>query len=433
MVAIAPPEIKLLPHQFAFVHSDAPWLITDGGRGSGKTDAIAVKVAMRARKPGAREGLYRQKLVDLRTSTLRSMLEGNGSAQPILIPGSYTHNQQMKTIKIHGGGEIVYNGMDQGDVGRQSGSTGRGSSMNLSGAAFDEWVEMRETAVVQVAMAVRLKVDGLPLQRYGACNPSVPMHWLAQRFGMSPGGQSWKGHARIMAPAWSNWHLPPEYLDELRALHGVARERYWLGKWVGSDGMVYDKWDREKHVADSSWPAKRKVYGVDEGYKDPFTVVEVEVDTDGRLRVTREVYQSQLTQAEKIRMVKDMAGESEVIVDSSAPDLIESMRREGVDAKACQKGAGSVNFGIGLIQQRLVVLGDGLPRLTVDPSCTNTIREFETYEWKPGGDRLKDEPYDKDNHAMDALRYAVRHLDDGDACYGYAAPVRRQDRRGVWQ
>jgi phage terminase large subunit len=250
---------------------------------------------------------------------------------------------------------------------------------------------------------------------------------------MSPGGEAWKGHARIMAPAWSNWHLPPEYLDELRALHGVARERYWLGKWVGSDGMVYDKWDREKHVADSSWPAKRKVYGVDEGYKDPFTVVEVEVDTDGRLRVTREVYQSQLTQAEKIRMVKDMAGESEVIVDSSAPDLIESMRREGIDAKACQKGAGSVNFGIGLIQQRLVVLGDGLPRLTVDPSCTNTIREFETYEWKPGGDRLKDEPYDKDNHAMDALRYAVRHLDDGDACYGYAAPVRRQDRRGVWQ
>jgi hypothetical protein len=107
------------------------------------------------------------------------------------------------------------------------------------------------------------------------------------------------------------------------------------------------------------------------------------------------------------------------------------MRRKDINARAAEKGQGSVNFGIGLIQQRLVVQGDGRPRLTVDPCCTNLIREFESYEWKPGGDRLKDEPMDRDNHALDALRYAVRSVDEGEACLGYYSP-RAATKRDIW-
>ncbi len=37
----------------------------------------------------------------------------------------------------------------------------------------------------------------------------------------------------------------------------------------------------------------------------------------------------------------------------------------------------------------------------MDPSCVNTINEFESYEWKPE----KDEPKKENDHAMDAIRY----------------------------
>jgi PBSX family phage terminase large subunit len=426
MVAEAPPAIKLLRHQLEFVHARDPWLLTDGGRGSGKTRGLAAKIAARAKShPNAREGLFRQRLIDLRTTTLRSLLEGDGSAPPILMPGSYHHNQQLKTIKLYGGGEIVYNGMDQGDVGRQMGSTGRGSSMNLSGAAFDEWVEMNEAAVVQVAMSVRLKVPGLTLQRYGACNPGPPSHWLAKRFGMEPGGRPRDGHRRIMAPARDNFFNPPEYLAELRSLKGVARERYWLGKWVGSDGLVYDRWDRAIHVVDTVPAHKRVVIAVDDGYTDPFVALRIVLDSDGRACVADEVYESGLLPDEKVERVRAMVAgdEAEVVVDSAAPDLIALLRSRGFNAVPADKGQGSVNYGIGLVQNRLAEAGDARVRLTVNAGCVNTIREFETYEWKPGADGLKDQPRDADNHAMDALRYAIRSIEGERGAVGYVPEV----------
>ena len=116
-------DVELLPTQYDFVADESPYVLAYGGRGSAKPTGGCWKVYNRARVPGAREGLFRQRLVDLRGTTLKSLLEGDGKLPPVIPPGTYSHNQQLKTIKIHNGGEIVYNGMDQGDVGRQAGST----------------------------------------------------------------------------------------------------------------------------------------------------------------------------------------------------------------------------------------------------------------------------------------------------------------------
>ncbi len=64
---------------------------------------------------------------------------------------------------------------------------------------------------------------------------------------------------------------------------------------------------------------------------------------------------------------------------------------------------GRVLDGITAVQGYLAIQGDGRPRLTVDPSCVDTINEFESYVWKPE----KDEPVKENDHAMDALRYAI--------------------------
>jgi phage terminase large subunit len=71
--------------------------------------------------------------------------------------------------------------------------------------------------------------------------------------------------------------------------------------------------------------------------------------------------------------------------------------------------------GIRRIQDRLAIQGDGLPRLTVDPACTNTINEFESYVWRQatGTGVAKDEPNKENDHAMDALRYLVNKIDYG--------------------
>ena len=87
-----------------------------------------------------------------------------------------------------------------------------------------------------------------------------------------------------------------------------------------------------------------------------------------------------------------------VAVDEAAAGLIADLKNNSVPAKGAK---GKVFGGITSIQDRLKIQGDGLPRLTVAPSCINTINEFESYVWKPE----KDEPIKENDHAMDAIRY----------------------------
>ena len=399
-------DIVLIPRQFDFVADDSPWSLVFGGRGSTKTTALCYGAWVRACVVGASEFMARQKLIDFKTTTLKNLIEGVGGFPPEIQPGTYHHNKELKTIKIYGGGEIVYNGMDQGDVGRQMGSTGKGSSLNVSGAHFDEAAEMQEASVIQVCMGVRVKVPGLKLVRRFACNPSLPSNWVAKRWGLALDHVARKGHVSRHLDPRDNWHLPDEFIEELEALDGVARERYLEGKWVGSDGLVFDRFNRNIHVREIKKSWKGQILGVDDGYTDPFTVVDARWDSDGRYHIVREVHETKLVQTEKIDRVKALwDGNSLVVVDSSEPDLIESMRRAGINAIGADKGQGSIEFGINLVQTELVVQDDGLPRMTVDPSCTNTIREFESHE------RVAEtgKPRDRDNHMMDPIRYLVRH------------------------
>jgi phage terminase large subunit len=51
---------------------------------------------------------------------------------------------------------------------------------------------------------------------------------------------------------------------------------------------------------------------------------------------------------------------------------------------------------------------------TIEPKCTNLIREFSSYRWNETkeGRNDKEEPVKENDHAMDALRYMVMELDN---------------------
>jgi phage terminase large subunit len=71
--------------------------------------------------------------------------------------------------------------------------------------------------------------------------------------------------------------------------------------------------------------------------------------------------------------------------------------------RAAKKGQGSVEDGISFLQGLDIVL---------HPRCINLAREFGAYAYrvdKRTGEILP-EPEDKNNHGIDALRYAVERL-----------------------
>jgi phage terminase large subunit len=395
---------KMLPKQMQFVRADERYVMYSGCFGGGKTVAICAKLVSRARRPGSREGLCRKTLVALKATTLRTLLDGDGDIPPLLPPGTYTHNKNEKIIKIKGGGEIVYFGLDDPT---------KIGSYNLSGCGIDEAVELTEADWTMLIGRIRTKVDGMSNQIYGATNPGVPSHWIARKFGLAGGNVPEPGHIAIPTRTTDNHYLPEDYVEDLRRLTGIAFKRYFLGEWAGSDGLVFDGWNRDHHIEDRGGPWKRSVLCCDDGYTDPFVCLSLREDTHGRRHVDRMVYQSKLTEDEKIQRVKALMDDHEkIVVDAAAPGLIEAMCRAGLPAYPSQKGPDSVFRGIVQIQG---ALQDGF---SVSPNCTDLIREFEAYEWRKTKDgQMTDKPIDAFNHAIDALRYGFTEMSRGSSLF----------------
>jgi phage terminase large subunit len=83
-----------------------------------------------------------------------------------------------------------------------------------------------------------------------------------------------------------------------------------------------------------------------------------------------------------------------IIADSAEPKSIEELKRKGWKIQGAYKGADSIRNGIDKIKQFDVF---------VDQNSTNILDEYALYCWK----RNSDKPEDQNNHAMDAIRYAL--------------------------
>jgi len=393
--------------QIEYVSARARYCLTSGGWGGGKTEALCYKLISRCSVKGAREILTRKCNVSLAKSTLKSLLEGNGINDPILPPGTYTHFKQSQVIKIKGGGECIYFGMDDPQ------KTG---SINATGAAMDELVEFTERDFQWINARCRVVVPGLSNQVYGACNPSVPSHWAARHWGLALGHKADPEAWHIRINGVDNPWLPRSSKDTQDRLTGIARKRFRDGMWAGADGLVYDNFDREIHImrlAQERWV--RAVVGVDQGFTNPFGVLLALLDGDGRMHIETEEYERGLVPEEKLERVRRVMASSPikveaVVVDPSAAELIEFFKRGGLNAVPADNDMGHIDT----VRGRFERAKDGKPRLTVDPSCSNFQREIECYQWSPvkaGSDQTKDVPKKEEDHLMDVLKYLTAYVD----------------------
>ena len=397
-------RLEVLPQQLKFLRSDAREILYSGAFGAGKTRAICLRVAMRASVQGAREGLCRKTVVALKRSTLKTLLEPDGMLPPILPQGSYEYKKIDGEILIHGGGSIMLFGLED---------AGRIASMNLSGVAVDECVELKEQDWDMLRGRIRLQLPNLQNQLYGACNPSTPQHFLAKRFGLAGGHVCAPNCEAITTTSRDNWFLPEDYVKDLETMTGVARKRFVEGLWVGSDGLVYDMWLEEKFVVDEVPESfDRMIVGMDMGYNNPAVLLLMGIKDD-RVFVIDEWYERQRLEQEvvatAVRWKEEHPQIDCFVVDPSSAGLRASMRNVGLDAIPANN---AVFTGIQSVAGRLCNDPSGKPRLVVHRKCSNLLREFGSYEWMSNQDGSnKDQPKKEHDHALDALRYSIVHID----------------------
>ena len=139
-------------------------------------------------------------------------------------------------------------------------------------------------------------------------------------------------------------------------------------------------------------------YGIDIGFNDPNTLVRVYKDNDS-IYCEELLYLRNTTVSDFIYKIKDMGLNltDEFIVDSAAPQAIAEMSRAGINAKPVKKD--TILSGIDQIKRS---------NFFIHNDSKNLQNELMSYVWKndKNGNNL-DEPEDKNNHLIDALRYVL--------------------------
>jgi len=98
---------------------------------------------------------------------------------------------------------------------------------------------------------------------------------------------------------------------------------------------------------------------------------------------------------------KENTGNRVIMAESAEPRSNDELRSRGLRLQAVKKGKGSVEHGISWLQNLREIVIDG-------DRCPNAAREFLGYALEPDGKGgFRDGFPDKDNHTIDAVRYAL--------------------------
>jgi PBSX family phage terminase large subunit len=351
-----------------------------GGIRSGKTWAGCLWMLSQMTIPGTLGLIVAPTFPMLRDVTWRTMLDIGGDIFKV--------GKSEMMLSVKGGGEMLFRSADTPD--RIRGITANVALIDEAGYCPNDTYDI-----------VKGRLSALP---------------GLLRIVTTPKGRNWLYERQsemtvFKAATKDNPHNPDEFVMDLeRAYTGDFKRQELYGEFVAFEGLVYPMFSRDVHVRERGREEMtRFLFGEDEGYTNPSVLLDIGFDSDGRAHIFREWYRRNQLQDAVVTANKgwyDEVHPSGVVVDASAAGLIASLRDIGVPAIAHK---GRVMDGIGKVQNSLAVQADKRPRLTIDPSCVNTIAEFESYVWKDG----KDEPEKQSDHALDALRYAMDEAESG--------------------
>lgn len=203
-----------------------------------------------------------------------------------------------------------------------------------------------------------------------------------------------------------NPHLPQEDIEHLRGQYSVQFAKQELGaEFVSFDGLVYPNFDFNRHIIGpiNALPDGAEIIcGVDAGYKDPFVVLWVMKYKD-RFYVVDEYYENMRTMENHAESIKRGRWENHTIrrwMDPSAAQEAADLDRLHIQTNQAKN---DIRAGINSVARAIE-----LDRLFIARHCRNTLNEITQYQYKErDGKNSGEEPIDKYNHAMDALRYVI--------------------------
>ena len=287
--------------------------------------------------------------------------------------------------------------------GRDEGSAALIQGITLSGVFLDEAALMPRSFVEQAI--ARCSVNGSKM--WFNCNPDNPAHWFYNEWIKKA---KEKNALYVHFTMDDNPSLSRKLKNRYQRLYsGTFYDRFVLGRWTASQGIVYPVFSEQKHVYSGDIDCEKYVISCDYGTVNPTSLGLWGLHDGVWYRVKEYYYSSKQegisrTDEEHYTALEELAGDrdiTKVIVDPSAASFIECIRRHG--RFRVLKADNDVITGIRNVS---TALGQG--KLRFHESCKAIIREFHLYCWseKTGVDA----PVKENDHAMDDMRYFVADM-----------------------
>ena len=303
--------------------------------------------------------------------------------------GAYFEVQDRRILTKHGG-VTIFEGMQNHTA---------ESIKSLDGfdrAFFEEAQNASDKSLTLLRPTIRKPAS----QLWFAWNPDLetdPIDKLLR--GNEPPNSAIVVEANYMDNPW----LPTELREEMEFDKRRDPDKYahvWLGKYRrNSEARVFRNWTVEEFERQ---PGTVHRLGADWGFSvDPSVLVRCSIEGN-RLYVDYEAWQigCEIVNLPELFMSVPEAEKWPITADSARPETISHMQRNGFPRiQAAIKGPKSLDEGVEFLKSFDIV---------VHPRCQHLIDELTLYSYKtdPLTGQVLPMLADKDNHLIDALRYA---------------------------
>lgn len=367
-----------------------------GGRGSGKSHFFAELLI----EDSIREKIDAVCLREVQKSLKFSVKKLLESKIASLNAGAYFEVQN-EQIKSRHGGVIIFQGMQDHTS---------DSIKSLEGFKR-AWFEEAQSASQRSLDLLRPTIRAPGSELWFSWNPNLatdPIDVLLRGDNLPPGSQVVKANYK------DNPWLSAELLAEMEYDKRRDPDKYahiWLGEYQrNSEARVFRNWTVEEFERP---PGTVHRFGADWGFSiDPSVLVRCDIDGH-RLYVDHEAYMvgCEINNLPELFMSVPEAEKWPITADSARPETISYMQKHGFPRiMSAVKGAKSLEEGVEFLKSFDIV---------VHPRCVHLIDELTMYSYKtdPLTGLVLPILADKDNHLIDALRYA---------CEGARRAVKRE-------
>lgn len=387
-------KIKLHEKYKPLWESQANYFILTGGRGSGKSFAVAKFIENLTFQLGHTILFTRYTLTSAHISIIPEFEEKIELEEH---EGMFDINK-MDIVNKRTNSSILFRGI-RTSAGNQTASLK--SVQNVTTWILDEAEELtNEETFDKIDESVRKK--DVHNRIIIILNPTTKEHWIYKRYfedaGVKDGFNGIKDNVCYIHTTYLDniKNLSSKFIDKVEKLKETHPNKFMhriMGGWLNkSEGAIFNNWEYGEF--DTSLPYS---YGQDFGFfPDPDVNIKVAIDTKRKRIYTKEMFTLNNAGTDELaEVIINRLDDKQIVADCAEPRLISDLKNKGINIIAVKKGSGSILAGIKQMQDYTII---------VDPESVEIGKELNNYAWS---DKKSGVPIDAFNHRIDAIRYNV--------------------------